>query len=197
MQYINPVMEAVDRTHNDVTMLFNITGLIYTCINYQQILLHICSILANLRGSLYDMRQIAMHGMNYIATATTAILSPHVLTVEDLGEMLIHIEASLPSTIHLPVSLDDTFHFFRYLHVHVLVAEEHLLLLIDVPIQDHTQQLEIYQVFNLHIAKGNLTAPYTIHTKYLGISYDDTKPVENFGTTIYHIPMSKWTILQH
>ena len=43
-QHINTVMQAVQRTHNDVTTLFNITSSIYTCINYQQIFLHICSI---------------------------------------------------------------------------------------------------------------------------------------------------------
>ena len=53
--------------------------------------------------------------------------------------MLIHIEADLPSPMHLAVSLDDTLHFYRYLHTHVLVAEEHFLLLIDVAVQDCTQ----------------------------------------------------------
>ena len=56
--------------------------------------------------------------------------------------------------MHLPVSLDDALHFCRYLHTHILVAEEQFLLLIDIPIQDHTQQLEICQVFNLFIPRG-------------------------------------------
>ena len=51
-QHINMVMEAVQRTHHNITTLFNITSLIYTCINYQQILIHVCSILANLRDLL-------------------------------------------------------------------------------------------------------------------------------------------------
>ena len=59
-QHINTVMQAMQRTHDDVTTLFNITSSIYTCINYQQILLHVCSILGNLRDSLYYMRQIVM-----------------------------------------------------------------------------------------------------------------------------------------
>ena len=50
------------------------------------------------------MRQVTMHVMDYIDTATTGILSPHVLPVEDLKKMLIHIEETLPSTMHLPVS---------------------------------------------------------------------------------------------
>ena len=53
-----------------------------------------------------------MHAMDYIDAATTGILSPHVLPVEDLWKMLIHIEEALPSTMHLPVSLDDTLHFY-------------------------------------------------------------------------------------
>ena len=77
-----------------------------------------------------------MHAMDYTDTATTSILSPHVIPVEDLLEMLIHIKAELPTTMHLPVSLDGTLHFYRYLHAHVLVAEEKFLPLIDVPIQD-------------------------------------------------------------
>ena len=41
-----------------------------------------------------------MHAIDYIDTATTGILSPHVLPVEDLQKMLIHIEEALPSAMH-------------------------------------------------------------------------------------------------
>ena len=85
-----------------------------------------------------------MHAMDYIDAATTSILSPHVLPVEDLWEMLMHTEVELPSTLHLPVLLDDTLHFYRYLCTHIMVAEEQFLLLNDVPIQFHAQHLKIY-----------------------------------------------------
>ena len=118
--------------------------------------------------------------MDYIDAATTGILLPHILPVEDLWEMLIHIEEELPSTMNLPVSSDDTLHFYRYLHTHILVAEEQFLLIIDVPIQDNPQQLEIYQVFNLFIPKADLSAQYNIDTKYFRISQDETKAVDIF-----------------
>ena len=140
-QHINLVMDAVERTHQDVTMLYNITSSLYTILNYQQIVIHICSILANIRDSLYYMRQVAMHVIDYIDAVTTGILSPHLLPVEDLWKMLIHIEEALPLTMHLPVSSEDTLHFYRYLHTHVLIAVKQFLLVIDAPIQDHTQQL--------------------------------------------------------
>ena len=54
------------------------------------------------------MRQVAMHAMDYIDTATIGIISPHVFTVEDLWKMLIHIEKALCSPTHLPFSSEDT-----------------------------------------------------------------------------------------
>ena len=155
-QHIDLVMDAVRRTHQDITMLYNITSSFYTSLNYQQIVLHIWSILANLRDSLHYMRQVVMHVMDYIDA--TGILSPYVLSVEDLWKRLIHIEQALPSTMHLPVSSEDTLHFYRYLCTHIWIADEQFLLLIDIPIQDHVQQLEIYQVFNLVTPHQNVSA---------------------------------------
>ena len=140
-QQINPVMAAVKRTHKDVTMLYNITSLLYTNLHYQQIVLYIHSILANLRYLLYFMRQVAMYAVEYIDAATAGRLSPCVLPVKDLQKMLTYIEEALPSTMHLPGSSEDTLHFYRYLNTHVSIADEQLLLLINVPIQDHAQPL--------------------------------------------------------
>ena len=80
--------------------------------------------------------------------------------------------------MHLPVSSEDTLHFYRYLHTHVLIANRQFLLLIDVPIQDHTQQLSIYKIFTLDIPHGNFTAQYDVRTLYLGVTQDETMAVE-------------------
>ena len=82
--------------------------------------------------------------MDYVDTATTGILSPHVLPVEDLQGMILHIVETLPSTMRLPISSEDALHFYRYLCNLMLIADEQFLLLINVPIQDHVQQLKIY-----------------------------------------------------
>ena len=87
-----------------------------------------------------------MQTMDYNDVATTRILSTQVLSVEDLRKMLLHIEDTLPLTMHLPISSDDALHFYRHLHTQVLTTDEQFLLLIDVPIQDHTQHLEIYSL---------------------------------------------------
>ena len=92
--------------------------------------------------------------------------------------MLIHIEEALPSTMHLPVSSEDTLHFYRTLHTHILITDKQFLLLIDVPILDHTQQLKIISSVQLVIPHRNLSAHYNIDSKYLGITYDKIKAVE-------------------
>ena len=119
-QHINILMYTMEKMHQDVMTLYNITHSLYSSLSYQQIILHTWSILANLWDSLYYMREVALHTMDYIDAATTGILSPHVLPVEDLREMLKHIEEMLPSTMHLPISSEDALHFYRYLCTHIL-----------------------------------------------------------------------------
>ena len=111
-QDINMVMNSVEKkTHKDVTTLYNITSSLYKSLSYQQIILHIHSNLANLRDSLYYMRHVATHTMDYIDAATAEILSSHVLPIEDLRKMLLHIKETLALTMYLPVSSEDTLHF--------------------------------------------------------------------------------------
>ena len=86
--HIKIVMNAAEKTNQDVTTLFNITHSLYRSLSFQQIVLHICSVLANLGDSLYYMKEVVICTMDYIDAATTRILSPHVLPVEDLREML-------------------------------------------------------------------------------------------------------------
>ena len=117
--------------------------------------------------------------MDYIDAATTGILSPHILPIMDLKKMSSHIEDTLPSTLHLPVSSKDTLHFYCYLCTHVLITNKQFLLLIDVPDQDRSHQISIYKMFTLDIPHGNFTAHYDINTKYLGITQDETMAVEN------------------
>ena len=80
--------------------------------------------------------------------------------------------------MHLPIPSSDPLHFYRYLRTHVLVEENQFLLLIDFPIQDRVQQIQIYQIINLPVPVGNYLIRYTIDTKYLGVTYDRTKAMD-------------------
>ena len=52
-----------------------------------------------------------MHTMDYVDVATMGTFSPHILPITDLIQMPSHIEETLPPTMHLPVSSEDTLHF--------------------------------------------------------------------------------------
>ena len=100
--------------------------------------------------------------------------------------MLSHIADTLPPMLQLPVSPDDTLHFYRYLCTHVLIENKQFLLLIDVPIQDRSQHITIQEVLTLSIPHGNYSAHYDINTKYLGITKDATMVVE-LSTTQFQV----------
>ena len=159
------------------TWLYNLTTSFATSVSYHQLVLYIRSVLANLQDSLSYIRTVSTHTMDYIDASTTGTLSPHILPVMDLNKMLSHIEETLPFTLHLPVSSEDTLHFYCYLCTHVLIANKQFLLLIDVPIQDWSQQLSTYKIFTLDVPHGNFTDCYDINTQYLGITQDETMAV--------------------
>ena len=104
------------------------------------------------------MRQVAIHMVDYVDAATTNVLSPDILPVEDLRNMLKHIESELPPIMHLPISSDNTLHFYHYLNIHVLIADRQFLLLTNIPIQNRAQQLQIYEVISLPVPHSNLSA---------------------------------------
>ena len=116
--------------------------------------------------------------MAYIDAATSGILSAHVLPITDLQKMLQHIADTLPPTLHLPISPEDTLHFYRYLRTHVLIENKQFLLLIDIPIQDRACQTTIHQVFTLDIPHRNYSSHYDINTRYFGITKDATMGLE-------------------
>ena len=118
------------------------------------------------------------HIMDYIDAATSGTLSPHILPVMDLQKMLLHISDTLPPMLHLPVSPDDTLHFYRYLFTHILSENKQFLLLIEVPVQDRSQQITVHDVLTLSIPHGNFSVSYDINTEYLGITKDETMALE-------------------
>ena len=70
---------------------------------------------------------VSAHTMDYIDAATSGMLSPHILPITDLQKMLSHISDALTPMLHLPLSPDDTLHFYRYLCTHILIENKWFL----------------------------------------------------------------------
>ena len=125
---INTLVDAVRTTSHDINNLYNLTTSLVTSINFNQMILHIRSVFASLCDSLNYIQTLSTHTMEYINAATSGTLSPHVLPVIVLQRMLQHIAETLPPTLHLPISPEDTLHFYRYLHIHILIENKQFLL---------------------------------------------------------------------
>ena len=171
-------MDAVRATSHDINNLYNLTTSLATSINFHQLILHIRSVFANLCDSLNYIQTVSTHTMKYIDAATSGTLSPHILPVMDLQRMLQHIADTLPPMLHLPISPEDTLHFYRYLCTHILIENKQFLLLVDVPIQDRSRQITIHEILTVDIPCENYSAHYDVDTKYLGITKDATMAVE-------------------
>ena len=115
---INNLIDAIHTTSQDINNLYNLTTSLASSIYFNQMILHIRSVFANLWDSLHYLQTVSTHTMEYIDAATSSILSPHVLPIGDLQKMLKHIADTLPPTLHLPISPEDTLHFYRYLCTH-------------------------------------------------------------------------------
>ena len=175
---INNLIDAIHTATKDINNLYNVTTSLASSITFNQMILHIRSVFANLRDSMHYLCTFSTHTMDYIDAATSGILSPHVLPIVDLQKMLQHIADTLPPTLHLPISPVDALHFYRYLCTHVLIEDKQFLLLIDIPIQDRAHQITIHQVFTLDIPHGNYSAHYDINTRYSGVTKDATMGLE-------------------
>ena len=93
---INNLIDAVCTTSQDINNLYNLTTSLAASINFNQMVLHIRSVFANLRDSLHYLHTVSTHTMDYINATTSGILSPHVLPVADLQKMFQHIADTLP-----------------------------------------------------------------------------------------------------
>ena len=164
---INIILKELTKSNEDIRALFNITNQLATQLQVQNIILHLRAMLANLRDCLHFMKQLANHVLEYLDTATTSTLTSHLIPVPDLQQMLYRIESELPPNMHLPIPSSDPLHFYRYLRTHILVEENQFLLLIDVPIQDRAQQIQIYQIINLPVPVGNYSMKYTMQNETL------------------------------
>ena len=102
-------MDAVRATSHDINNLYNLTTSLATSINFHQLILYIRSVFANLCDSLNYIQMVSTHTMDYIDAATSGTLSPHILPIVDLQRMLQHIADTLPPTLHLPISPEDTY----------------------------------------------------------------------------------------
>ena len=78
---INNLIDAICTTSQDIDNLYNLTTSLAASINFNQMVLHIRSVFANLQDSLHYLCTVSTHTMDYTDATTSGILSPHVLPI--------------------------------------------------------------------------------------------------------------------
>ena len=193
---INNLIDAAHTTSQDINNLYSLTTSLATSINFNQMILHIRSVFANLQGSLHYLYMVSTHTMEYINATASGILSPHVLPITDIQKILWHIADILPPTLHLPISPEDTLHFYRCLHTHILI--EKTVFIIDW--HTHTgQSLPDHSAPGLYSGHSlwKLFSPLWHEHQIL---WSDQR-CNNGSWTLYYanpdMPISQWTVLLH
>ena len=83
-------MDRADEMVQDVNNLYNLTTSLATSLSYYQLVLHIRSVLANLWDLLSCIKSVSMHKMDYVNTANTGTLSPHILPIAPQTDAIPH-----------------------------------------------------------------------------------------------------------
>ena len=128
--------------------------------------------------------------MTHSTTSEWFLHIPWILSMQPHLEHFLHtsylswIYKRCCYTYQIPYHLHCTYLFhqmipytFTDIYIHMFWSRT-ILLLIDVPIQDRSQQITIHEVFTLSIPHRNFSAHFDISTKYLGITKDPTMAVE-------------------
>ena len=114
------MIDNLQRSNEDLNRLFNITEVPTQSIRYQQMYIYMHTMPAYLRDSLTYIRQVTIHMMDYVDIATTNILSPDILPLEDLRSMLRHIEL-LTTLNNIPAYIIGWHHSFPLVSQHKCV----------------------------------------------------------------------------
>ena len=108
-------MGALQKANQGMNILLNTTDVLTQCLRCHQIYTYALTIFPYLKDCLTYMKQVATRIKDYVDVATTNALSLDVISVKELKGVPRHTESQLPSIKHLPISLDNKLHFYRYL----------------------------------------------------------------------------------
>ena len=113
-------------------------------------------------------------------------LTPSLITPNQFKTLLTDIQKHLPHTLKLPSDVqDDLWHFYRIFSCETIIEDDHVLVLISIPLIDTNYELELYKVYNIPIPfQGNndsisssLVAQYSLETSMIAVDKRRTKIV--------------------
>ena len=118
-------------------------------------------------------------------------VTPSTISPSELRKLLRDIERKLPTGLQLPIDPDDNlWDFYRLMTAKTLFDDNRMLMIVDIPLVNFLQRLQIFKAYNLpvshpemyanqtsHGIRKHLTAYYDIETDVIGIDPARTKYV--------------------
>ena len=111
----------------------------------------------------------------YLNALSTQQLSPTLINPVDLREILLHAKEVLRShpRLKLPVDpRDKLWEYYTYLKIVPVVLDDHLIVVLQIPLVDLSTTFQIYQIYNLPALNPQLrvTFQYVLESQYLVVS---------------------------
>ena len=143
-----------------------------------------------LKGVIDSAQEILFETVQYFNTLKSQMdmlasgqVTPSTIQPENLRTLLREIDRKLPSSLQLPVDPEkNLWLFYRLMTAKTVFDDDRMLMIIDIPLVNFLQRLQIYKIYNLPIAhpemyindtspktSKHITALYEVETNVIGI----------------------------
>ena len=145
---------------------------------------HITQVIEEIKNAITRSMYFYLHLQIQVQSIIMQHLSPSTVTADNLRSILLSIQERLPKTIGLPFDpRTPLFEYFQYLKCMTLFQDNRVIITINIPLMEFTQQYELFKAISLpapllgtRCSKGiELLAYYKLEASYLAVDPGRTR----------------------
>lgn len=184
---LNSLLHYISRTYMEYNSNFDaLTKTIAHTTIFSQLHAHLSMFITDVH---YLLTEVANHIQNLklqLNMLSLRHLSPSTITPSLLRSTLTDIQAHLPKSMELPQNPStNLWEYYQFLQCSTIIDPNHIIILIDIPLLDSFNKLEVYHIFNLPIFMNattsvkcttcNLVAKYHLEASAIAINVERTR----------------------
>ena len=134
--------------------------------------------LAMIRDTVNSLSQNIHHLNTYFRALGSNKLSPEMVPLNDLFELLTDVRQDLVGhpKLQLPDLLDvnHLYKYYRYMRIEAVLVSDMLLCVLQIPLVDRTKRFQVYKIHNLPLPIPQLKKQlhYVLHHEHLALTTD-------------------------
>ena len=145
---------------------------------------HITQVIEEIKNAITRSMYFYLHFQIQVQSIIMQHLSPSTVTADNLRSVLLSIQERLPKIIGLPFDpRTHLFEYFQYLKCMTLFQDNRVIITINIPLMEFTQQYELFKAISLPApllgtrrSKGKeLLAYYKLEASYLAVDPGRTR----------------------